>query len=108
MLDRLRVLGAALSRFTERWVPDSWVICMILTSIALALAISHSVWEMSWRGVITLFGYLAILKGIVRIGFPNVPKNAAMAMIRGNGKWVWIGLVLLLGAWLTWEGFQAS
>ena len=37
-LDRLRDLGAGLSRFTERWVPDSWVICMILTSIALALA----------------------------------------------------------------------
>ncbi|UCE84649.1 MAG: short-chain fatty acid transporter [Deltaproteobacteria bacterium] len=38
-LDRLRDLGSDLSRVTERWVPDSWVICMILTSIALALAI---------------------------------------------------------------------
>ena len=33
-------MGAALSRFTERWVPDSWVICMILTTVALALAIA--------------------------------------------------------------------
>jgi short-chain fatty acids transporter len=39
MLDRFRALGAGLSRFTERWVPDSWVVCMILTTIALALAI---------------------------------------------------------------------
>ena len=39
MLDGLRALGAALSRFTERWVPDSWVICMILTAIALVLAV---------------------------------------------------------------------
>lgn len=39
MLDLLRDLGAALSRFTERWVPDSWVICMILTSIAFLLAL---------------------------------------------------------------------
>jgi short-chain fatty acids transporter len=39
VLDPLRDAGAALSRFTERWVPDSWVICMILTSIALLLAI---------------------------------------------------------------------
>jgi short-chain fatty acids transporter len=39
MLDLVRDLGTALSRFTERWVPDSWVICMILTAIALALAI---------------------------------------------------------------------
>jgi short-chain fatty acids transporter len=39
MLDAFRDLGAGLSRFTERWVPDSWVICMILTSIAFALAL---------------------------------------------------------------------
>ncbi|MCZ6462745.1 MAG: TIGR00366 family protein [Proteobacteria bacterium] len=38
-LDRLRDLGAGLSRFTERWVPDAWVICMMLTAVALALAI---------------------------------------------------------------------
>jgi len=39
VLDPLRDLGAALSRFTERWVPDSWVICMMLTTIALCLAL---------------------------------------------------------------------
>jgi short-chain fatty acids transporter len=38
-LDGVRRLGAGLSRFTERWVPDSWVICMILTVVALALAL---------------------------------------------------------------------
>jgi short-chain fatty acids transporter len=39
VVDAFRELGAALSRFTERWVPDSWVICMILTTIAFALAL---------------------------------------------------------------------
>ena len=39
VLDGLRELAAGLSRVTERWVPDAWVICMLLTSIALALAI---------------------------------------------------------------------
>ena len=39
MVDALRHTGAALSRFTERWVPDSWVICMLLTVVAFALAI---------------------------------------------------------------------
>ena len=39
MLDIIRDLGAGLSRFTERWFPDSWVICMFLTSAALLLAV---------------------------------------------------------------------
>jgi len=38
-LDLFRDLGVLLSRITERWVPDAWVICMILTAIALVLAI---------------------------------------------------------------------
>ena len=31
-------LGEGLSRFTQRWIPDSWVVCMILTVIAVLLA----------------------------------------------------------------------
>ncbi|MCY3698721.1 MAG: TIGR00366 family protein [Gemmatimonadetes bacterium] len=39
-LDRLRESGAALSRVTERWVPDAWVILMSLTVVALLLAVT--------------------------------------------------------------------
>jgi short-chain fatty acids transporter len=38
-LEPLRSFGAALSRATERWIPDAWVICMMLTLVAFALAI---------------------------------------------------------------------
>lgn len=40
LLDRFRNAGAGLSDFTERWVPDSWVICMGLTAIAAALCVA--------------------------------------------------------------------
>ena len=40
VLDRLRDGGAALSRVTERWVPDAWVILMSLTVVALLLAVT--------------------------------------------------------------------
>lgn len=39
LFNRSRKLGTSLSTFTERWIPDSWVICMMLTSIALSLAV---------------------------------------------------------------------
>lgn len=32
-------LGASLARTTERWIPDSWVICLGLTAVALLLAV---------------------------------------------------------------------
>ena len=31
-------LGDRLCRFTQRWIPDSWVVCMILTILAILLA----------------------------------------------------------------------
>lgn len=37
--ESLRGVGAALSDVTERWVPDAWVICMMLTAFALVLAV---------------------------------------------------------------------
>ena len=33
-------LGGRLSRFTERWIPDSWVVCMMITVLVLALAMA--------------------------------------------------------------------
>jgi short-chain fatty acids transporter len=38
-LDGFRDLGAGLSRVSERFVPDAWVICMALTAGALALSV---------------------------------------------------------------------
>ena len=32
-------LGERISSFTQRWIPDSWVVCMILTVLAILLAI---------------------------------------------------------------------
>ncbi len=32
-------VGAALTRITERFVPDAWVVCMLLTATALVLAV---------------------------------------------------------------------
>ena len=39
MLQQFRNLGAGLSSITERWVPDAWVFCMMLTTVAIVLCI---------------------------------------------------------------------
>lgn len=38
--ESMRRAGARLSEVTERWVPDAWVICMMLTAVALLLAVT--------------------------------------------------------------------
>ena len=33
-------LSERLSIFTHRWIPDSWIVCMMLTIVAIVLAIA--------------------------------------------------------------------
>ena len=81
---------------------------LLALAVGIAMVISHSVWELSWRGVITLIGYLSIAKGIVRIAFPDKLPKVASRVIRGPGKWVWIAITLTIGAWLAWAGFAGG
>ena len=73
--------------------------------VGIAIAIGHSVWEPNWRGLITLFGYLSILRGVARIGFPDAPRKRAIGLVSGGSRWVLLVFVLAVGGYLTWAGF---
>ena len=73
--------------------------------IGAMIVASHNVWETSWRGLITLFGWLAILKGLIRIYFTDsVGIWGQRAMDSGWAKVVCV-ICLILGVWLTYIGF---
>ncbi len=78
---------------------------LLALAIGIAMAISHSIWELNWRGLITLIGYLSIAKGIARVGFPEESQRAAGFLLKGTRSWIWISIVLVLGGYLTWVGF---
>jgi len=47
----------------------------IILIIGILLVVSHQVWSGDWRVVITIFGWLFLLKGIIRIFFPETAKK---------------------------------
>jgi uncharacterized protein YjeT (DUF2065 family) len=73
----------------------------------LVIAIDHTVWEASWRGLITLLGYIMILKGIMRFAFPDKVKKM-FSKTMGNGYWLMVIIVLVIGIYLTYCGFTAG
>ncbi len=81
---------------------------LLALAVGIAMVVSHSVWELSWRGAITLIGYVSVAKGIARIAFPDKLPKVASRAIRGPGKWVWIAITLAFGAWLAWAGFAGG
>jgi len=78
---------------------------IIALVVGLAMAIGHSVWELHWRGLITLFGYISIVKGVSLIGFPEWRRSQAEWMRNDWVTRVWLLVVLVLGGYLAWVGF---
>jgi hypothetical protein len=65
-----------------------------ITSVLL-----HNIWELNWHVVITIFGWLALLKGIIVLAWPEISKNTryetrvlttriALVVVSGLAAWM--------------------
>lgn len=73
----------------------------------LAIVISHHVYELNWRGLVTLLGYLLIVRGILRIAFPGRVKAKAQGFFHKR-YWLVFFIVAIVGLFLTYSGFKAT
>ncbi|MGC9049172.1 MAG: hypothetical protein ACP5IX_03065 [Patescibacteria group bacterium] len=71
--------------------------------LGLVSIILHNLWVSDWRVVITIFGWMALFKGIVNIGFPELSQKWA-EKFRNKLLLTKILLIIgiILGAWLLW------
>jgi len=72
--------------------------------LGLVTVILHGIWVLDWRVVITILGWMTLLKGATKIGFPNYINKSAQ-MFKAQQK-IWGGVIFLLGAWLFWMSFR--
>jgi hypothetical protein len=75
--------------------------------LGLVLVTVHNVWVLDWRVIITLIGWISIVRGLVRILFtPYVMKNAPK-LFRKQGLLMGVAIVMLiLGAVLSYYGYR--
>ena len=105
------VRGQAFDRMVEASMDDPGIRALsgfLSLIIGLAMVTSHSIWEPSWRAVITVFGYLALLKGVWLLGWPEVAMSVTRVMVRNPWRLVLVAVWLLLGTWLAWVGFTGG
>jgi hypothetical protein len=71
--------------------------------MGLVTVILHNIWVPDWRVVITILGWSTVIKGIMKIGFPeHIHKQAQ----RFKKKQMFsAAFLILLGAWLFWVSF---
>ena len=71
--------------------------------MGLVTVILHNVWVADWRVIITILAWSTLIKGVMKIGFPEYIHKQAQ---RFKKKQILSTIfLLLLGAWLFWVSF---
>lgn len=80
----------------------SFLIVALITVISgLLLVASHNEWVMGWPVVITLFSWLVLLGGILRLFFPEVAIKMGQSFLKNPFKIKVSAVIsLILGAFL--------
>lgn len=108
-------IGLLLNRGTYRTAAEEivngraliFVIGALALAGGLAIVLHHNVWVWGWPVIITIIGWLMIVRGTLRILFPQQVANLGARMLaRGSGILLISGaVVIVLGAILCWQGF---
>ena len=107
LVDRRRTLAT----LDEMARSGPWMLFsgMVATAAGLAVVLAHNVWSGGPLPIlVTLFGWGALLKGLTLL---LVPAERMAALYKGVGFeryfHIWMGVVLLLGLWITVDAFLA-
>ena len=74
----------------------------------LALVLTHEVWTADWRLLITLIGWITLLRALISIFRPQWVAAAGTAILERRGVFVGVGVLnLLVGLVLTYFGYTA-
>ena len=72
--------------------------------MGLVTVILHNVWVLNWKVAITILGWSTLIKGIMKIGFPEQIHKQAQRFKKK--QWLSTIFMMLLGGWLLWMSFN--
>jgi hypothetical protein len=104
---------AAWRGLSEQFTRDPVLIYIVGVAVfvgGLAIVRSHNVWTRGWPVVVTIFGWLMVLAGLVRMLFPvQLAAEIAVGVILAPGVLPGAAIVqLLLGAFFSYEAYRRS
>jgi uncharacterized protein YjeT (DUF2065 family) len=79
------------------------LIALILGALLVA---GHNLWVADWRVSITLMGWLTLLKGVLRLLFPEWSKSMTESMMSDRSVKPWGVASILIGLFFAYFGFR--
>ncbi len=104
-IDRLKAMG--------REIMESPALLLVVGFMTLLLGLvlvnTHNIWVADWPVIITVFGWLSLISGIMRTTFPAQVVSIGNTMINNNLLLRSVSVIqIALGAYLCWEGYGLS
>ena len=105
------LLNAKLIRAIAREVPGSLALLYVFGFIdlvgGLAIVLVPNRWVWDWPVIITILGWVAIVRGVVRMLWPDQVKKFATRALRKENTLMIAGIVMLIvGAVLCYFGYR--
>ena len=73
----------------------------------VAIVNAHNVWERDWRVLVTILGWLAIIRGVVNLVFPATAQGLGDRMVASHaGVVAGAAITIVLGAILCIVGYE--
>ncbi len=82
----------------------SGLVALLIGAASVAV---YGDWSNDWRLALTLIGWSAVLKGIVRLGFGSGTAAFTQRVGVAGLRW-WLVPILLAGLWLLGKGYAVS
>jgi len=81
-------------------------VASLLAGVAILNA--YRAWTASWRVIVTVLGWLCVIGGIMRIVLPQIVTSLATTIYSGPAALIVAAvIVLILGAYLSYESYRA-
>jgi hypothetical protein len=73
-----------------------FVFAVITLILGLLMVTSHNIWLMGWPVIITLFSWLVLVSGLIRLGFPDTTMKLGKSYFNHPLRMHITGVVLLI------------
>ncbi len=75
--------------------------------IGIAMVLAHNVWVKDWQVIVTILGWIALLKALAMLFLPETTKNFARNMQSKNWLSTALVITVFIGLIITYFGFTA-
>ncbi len=93
--------------FTEN-PPGIYLGGLVALAIGFLLVTFHNNWVKDWSVIITIIGWVALVKGLFLVILPKVSIKVCNVYKMNKFLTTWAAIVIVLGALLSWLGFFAA